>query len=237
MDGVLRVKICGLTRPEDARAAAAAGADFVGFVLAGGPRHVEPVRARSLGEEARRAAGAGAGPEPVAVLVDVSADEARAAATAAAAGIVQLHGEETPAVCADLRAAGLVVWKAVRPRSLEELREMVGRYEASVDALHLEGWSPRAAGGTGTGFPWRWIATLRAEGVLSEPGSSAAGEAAPPRPLLVLAGGLDPDNVGEALRRVRPDAVDVSSGVEVRPGIKDPDLVRAFVRRARGAVE
>ncbi len=227
--GTPRVKICGLTRVEDVRAAAAAGADYVGFVLAGGPRHVEPFRARELREAGREAAGRGGGPEPVAVLVDAAVAEACEAAAAAGAGIVQLHGTETPEACAALREAGLVVWKALRPRSLERLRDLVARYGGCVDALHVEGWSLRAAGGTGTGFPWTWIGVLREEGVLSGPGASGP-------PVLVLAGGLTPDNVAEAIRHVRPDAVDVSSGVEIRPGVKDPARVRSFVERSRNAL-
>ncbi|MDP2478901.1 MAG: phosphoribosylanthranilate isomerase [Candidatus Palauibacterales bacterium] len=244
--GAPRVKICGLTRPEDVRAAAAAGSDYAGFVLAGGPRHVEAVRARELLEAGREAARLGGGPEPVAVLVDAAVAQAREAAAAAGARIVQLHGSETPEACAALREAGLVVWKALRPRSLERLRDLVIRYRGCVDALHVEGWSPRAAGGTGTGFPWTWIGALREEGILAAAGGPGRGQrgaspavspaAVPQLPRLVLAGGLTPDNVAEAIRRVRPDAVDVSSGVEVRPGVKDPARVRAFVERARNAL-
>lgn len=228
-----RVKICGLTRPEDIRAVVAAGADFMGFVLAGGPRHVEPHRARELHEAARDAVASGIGPTPVAVLVDASAAEARSAAAAAGVGVVQLHGEESPDTCGSLREAGLVVWKALRPRSLDGLRDQVRRYVGTVDALHVEGWSPRAAGGTGTGFPWTWIGILREEGVLAAASEGAGG---PEAPTLVLAGGLTPDNVVDAIRSVRPDAVDVSSGVEVRPGVKDPARILEFVRRARSAV-
>jgi phosphoribosylanthranilate isomerase len=235
-----RVKICGLTREEDVRAAVAAGADFVGFVLAGGPRHLEPSRARELVDAAREAAGPGGGPVPVAVLVDASAAEAERAASAAGVRAVQLHGVESPETCAALRDAGLEVWKALRPRSLDGLRDQVGRYAGVVDALHVEGWSPRAAGGTGTGFPWTWIDRLREEGVLAAETLPAHGlprtDDTPGVPSLILAGGLTPGNVAEAIRCVRPGAVDVSSGVELRPGVKDPARILEFVRRARSAV-
>lgn len=239
MSGGPRVKICGLRRPEDVRSAANAGADYLGFVLAGGPRHVEPERARELHEAvtspgAERGSGGASPPSgrprPVAVLVDASAEEALAAASAAGVGIVQLHGAETPETCRALREAGLEVWKALRPRSEEDLRELAARYREAADALHVEGWSGRAAGGTGTGFPWAWAEALRADGT---PGPSGRG----PAPALILAGGLTPGNVAEAVRRVRPSAVDVSSGVELRPGVKDPERVRAFVERVRGATD
>ena len=226
MRGAPRVKICGLRRPEDVRAAASAGADYLGFVLAGGPRHVEPGRARELHEAVTQSAappGAGGSdpspvrPRPVAVLVDASVKEVLAAASAADVGIVQLHGAETPETCRALREVGLEVWKALRPRSEEELGELVARYRQVVDAIHVEGWSGRAAGGTGAGFPWAWAEALRGERT--------------PGPALILAGGLTPENVSDAVRRVRPFAVDVSSGVELRPGVKDPDRVRAFVER------
>jgi len=230
VNGTSRVKICGLRRAEDVRAAASAGADYLGFVLAGGPRHVEPETARDLHEAVgspavpRSVGDAHSSPErprPVAVLVDASAEDALASASAAGAGIVQLHGAETPETCRALREAGLEVWKALRPRSEEELRTLVGRYREVVDGIHVEGWSARAAGGTGTGFPWIWAEALRDD--------------LTPGPALILAGGLTPENVSEAVRRVRPFAVDVSSGVELRPGVKDPERVRAFVERAREA--
>ena len=244
MSGGPRVKICGLRRAADVRAAAAAGADYLGFVLATGPRHVEPARARELHEPVTAAPeGSAADPPPraVAVLVDASVDDARAAAAAAGAGILQLHGQESPEACRALREAGLEVWKALRPRSEGELRELVARYRAVVDVLHVEGWSARAAGGTGTGFPWAWTAALREEGATAPPRRGTgphpdASTGGTTGPALVLAGGLTPDNVAEAIRRVRPFAVDVSSGVELRPGVKDAAKVRAFVEGARGAV-
>ncbi len=238
-----RVKICGLRRREDVAAAAAAGADYVGFVLAGGPRHVAPLRARPLHEDLEGPEGR-SGPLPVAVFVDESPAQVRAASAAAGARIVQLHGSEPPEACEELREAGLAVWKALRPRSEAELQSLVDRYAGVVDALHVEGWSDSGSGGTGTAFPWEWLEAVRARGALPSSGRSAPRERGVPAPLasgyvvpsgpaLILAGGLSPANVAEAVRRLRPDAVDVSSGVEVRPGVKDPALVRAFVAEVR----
>lgn len=225
MSGALRVKVCGLRRPEDVRTATRAGADYLGFVLAGGPRHVEPSEARELHAAVSGGASPDAAPRPVAVLVDAPEEAVLEAASTARVRIVQLHGEESPETCRALRDAGLEVWKALRPRSEEELRELAARYREVVDALHVEGWSAGASGGTGTGFPWAWAAALL----------DGLDRASTPGPALVLAGGLTPANVAEGVRRVRPFAVDVSSGVEIRPGVKDPERIRAFVARAREA--
>lgn len=210
----LRVKICGLGRRADVEAAAEAGADYAGLVLAESPRRLIPEEAADLAGAARAA-----GPRPVGVFVDRPAPEVARLADRIGLAAVQLHGEEDPAACASLRSEGIEVWKAIRPRSREELKRLVDRYAAQADALLVEGWSPEAAGGTGTAFPHEWL----------------AGDARPAGLRIVLAGGLDPENVAGAVRSVRPDVVDVSSGVESAPGRKDPERIRAFVRAARAA--
>lgn len=212
---VPRVKICGMARAEDVRTAAGAGADYVGLVLADSPRRLEPADAAGLARTARQEDVV-----PVGVVVDRTADEVAALADRAGFPVVQLHGREPPRVCAALREAGLEVWKAVRPRSRRELEEEAARYRGATDALLVEGWSPERAGGTGTSFPLAWLEDETARRDIGR---------------LVLAGGLDPAGVGEAVRRVAPDVVDVSSGVEASPGRKDPGRVRAFVAAARSA--
>ena len=214
--GAPRVKYCGLGRPEDVAAAADAGGSYAGLVLAESPRRLTPEAAARLAREARRR-----GLAPVGVFVDRPGAEVRRLAGELDLAVVQLHGSEAPEVCEELRASGLEVWKAVRPRSPEELEEMVLRHGESADALLVEGWSAERAGGTATAFPLRWL-------------EAGSGGARPAR--LVLAGGLDPENVGEAVRRVRPDVVDVSSGVEGVPGRKDGERMRAFGRAVREAV-
>lgn len=214
--GVPGVKICGLGRRADVEAAAEAGASHVGLVLAKSPRRVEPEAASGLAAAAR-----GLGLAPVGVFVDAPEEEVARLADGIGLAVVQLHGAETPDACARLRDRGLEVWKAVRPRSRGELASAVARYRGAADAMLVEGRSEERAGGTGTGFPHRWL----------EPGDGA------PRPgRLVLAGGLEPGNVAEAVRRVRPEMVDVSTGVERAPGLKDPDRIRAFVEAVAGAV-
>lgn len=210
------VKICGLRRADDVRAAARAGAAYAGFVLAPSPRRVESDDVSGLARLARDE-----GLAPVGVFVDASEAEIVSTARKAELEVAQLHGDEPPDVCRHLREAGLEVWKAIRPRSREELRSLVRRYGDHVDRILVEGFSPKAAGGTGTGLPHAW---------LDDEAVAAFG-----RHRLVLAGGLTPENVGQAIRRVRPGAVDVSSGVERAPGEKGPERIRAFVRSALAA--
>jgi phosphoribosylanthranilate isomerase len=208
------VKICGVRRIADVHAATEAGAAYIGLVFAESPRRVDVDEAARLAVAATEA-----GARPVGVFVDRPVEDVRATALRAGLRVAQLHGDEPPEACRRLREAGLEVWKALRPRSRAELAEAAGRYREAADALLVEGFSPEAAGGTGTAVPREWL-----EG---QDGRAVA------RPL-VLAGGLDPENVADAVREARPDAVDVSSGVESAPGVKDHGLVRAFVERARG---
>lgn len=214
MTGV-RVKICGIREPAHGVAAVEAGADYLGVVFALRTRRVTPAAAAViLDAVAGRARGVG-------VFVDETPATVLAHRDAAGFEIAQLHGAETPETCAEIRAAGLAVWKALRPRSRAELAELFGRYAEVADGLLVEGFSPRAPGGTGTSFPHEWLAEAR---------RGPAGS----RPELVLAGGLDPANVRDAIEAVRPDAVDVSSGVETGPGVKSVELIRSFLAAAKG---
>jgi phosphoribosylanthranilate isomerase len=206
------VKVCGLTRHEDALAAAAAGASYLGAVLApGGKRTVTAEAARVIfeGTQAKR----------VGVFVDAGLDELEAAARAAGLHVLQLHGDETPELAAELRARGWTVWKALRPRTGAEFAAEAPRWAGAADALLLDGFSAAARGGTGASFPWAEVAARR--------------DALPAGMALIAAGGLRPDNVAEAAGILHPDVVDVSSGVESAPGIKDADEIRRFIEAAR----
>lgn len=210
------VKICGLASPGDARTAVEAGADYVGLVFAASPRRVSRERA------ARIVAAVDGRARAVGVFVDAEPETITGTAAGAGLAVAQLHGAELPETCASLRATGLEVWKAVRPRDPDELRESAARYRDSIDGLLVEGWSPGGAGGTGSGVPLEWLEGWRERLGLREA-------------RLVLAGGLRPGTVAEAVARVRPDVVDVSSGVERSPGEKDPRRVHVFVREAKRA--
>lgn len=211
--GPTRVKICGLTRLEDAVAAAEVGADYLGIIASRGfGRSVPPGFGALVAGETGRSV--------VAVTVDEPLDAVVAVAGASRAAVLQLHGREHPDHLRRLRRRGpWKLWKAGRVRTLDEARRFVDRYAGVADGLLLDGWHPHLPGGTGTRVPWSAVESL--------------GERIPDRVEFVLAGGLTPESVGEALARVAPDTVDVSSGVEVAPGRKDPARIRAFVQAAR----
>jgi phosphoribosylanthranilate isomerase len=207
------IKFCGLTRPEDARAAADAGAAYLGVVLApGGRRSLALPRAAEVLAETDVAR--------VGVFVNASLPEIVEAIRSLGLDVVQLHGEEPPEFVRQVRAAAAVeVWKAVRPRDGQEVLRAAERYATLADALLLDGWSPSAYGGTGASFPWEQVAAVR-----TQLGSSVR---------LVIAGGLTPQNVARAVDLLAPNAVDVSSGVEASPGVKDGAAIRAFVDAVR----
>lgn len=204
----VRVKICGITSPEDAAAAVDAGADALGFMFyAPSPRYVRPelVReiTRSLPPFVTR----------VGVFVDAPEDRVREIVGIAGLDVVQFHGKETPEDCRRFEARRVV--KAFRmdgPAALRRLEDYRGM------AWLLDSYVAGVFGGTGQTFNW----DLACEAV------QMGGQ-------ILLAGGLTPDNVGRAVAAVRPYAVDVSSGVEWQPGKKDPAKLRHFIAAAKGA--
>lgn len=202
-----RVKICGITNPEDALTAVQAGADALGFVFyAKSPRHIFPEEASriiNLLPPFVQAVGLFVNEEPA--VINEIADLCRL-------DLVQLHGDEPSSCCQQIRRR---VLKAFRVRSLTCLDPM-DAYRSC--GFLLDAYSPSFYGGTGTSFNWE-----------------IAQEAVRRHLRIVLAGGLTPDNVAEAIRQVRPWAVDVSSGVESGPGKKDHQKVREFIRAAKEA--
>lgn len=209
------IKFCGLTRRADAVAAEAAGAAYLGVVLAPGGR-------RTVTADAAGVMLDGLAATRVGVFVDAGREALLRAGDRAGLRVLQLHGSEPPELARELREAGWRVWKAVRVRTADDFSAAAARYEGAVDALLLDGYSPAAHGGTGTRFPWAEVAARLGE--------------LPPGMALVAAGGLDAGSVAEAARLLRPAAVDVSSGVETGPGIKDADAIRAFAAAVRGLV-
>lgn len=212
---MIGIKICGVCRPQDAALAARAGATHVGVILdAPGPR-------RRTGADAARIYAAAEGLRRVGVFADAPPDAVTELADRLGLDVVQLHGAEPPDAVAAVAAAGpWRVWKAVRPLSAASLAGARAEWLGHIEALLVDGSAPGALGGTGVRAPWDVLAPARWQGA----------------PGLVLAGGLSAANVAEAVARLAPDVVDVSSGVEVAPGEKDEAAMVAFVRAAREAV-
>lgn len=203
---MVKVKICGVTRAEDARAAADGGADAVGLnFFAGSPRCLGLERAQEI------IAQLPARVCKVGVFVDTPRAEVVALAARLGLDALQFHGAESPEYCAGWDRK---VVKAVRVKDAMALAAAAQAYR--VDFLLADAWVPDKAGGTGRRVPVEWLTGI-----------------APER--LILAGGLDPDNVAEAVRRVRPFAVDVASGVERQVGEKDAQAIRRFVANAKNA--
>ena len=205
-------KICGITTPAAATWAAASGADFIGIVLVPHtPRFVPPDRAAPIARAARRA-----GALAVGVTSDQPAARLRRLAGRCALDILQLHGDEPPELVALLTRDGLPIWKALRVGPDFD-PAIVGTYiDAGAEAILLDAWHPTLPGGTG----------LRTDPAV------AAAVAAEHR--VVLAGGLSPTNVADAIATVRPWAVDASSALESSPGVKDPARVAAYLAAAHG---
>jgi phosphoribosylanthranilate isomerase len=209
------IKICGLTRSGDAIAAARAGADWLGLNFwPRSKRFIDPIRACDVAARVREA---GVATTLIGVFVNQPAGDILRIAEHVGLDGVQLHGDETAADCAALMAAGVTVIKALALGSRADIVRLAG-YPGEVILVD----TPAAGyGGSGRCLDWS-LARAAVE----------AGERAGKR--VILAGGLDPDNVARAVAMVKPSGVDVASGVESAPGVKDPDRVRAFVAAATG---
>lgn len=209
------VKICGLRTPETLDAALDAGADFTGFVFfAPSPRHIDYEQARALGA---RVAGRA---RKVALTVDADDTTFEAIVAALRPDMLQLHGKESPERLTALRTRfGLPLMKALPVETAADLAA-VRTYAGVADWLLFDARAPKDAtrpGGLGRPFDWTLLKAL-------DPGLP-----------FMLSGGLEPGNVGQALEITQAPAVDVSSGVESVPGVKDPSRIRAFVRAVREA--
>ncbi|MDH1056164.1 phosphoribosylanthranilate isomerase [Aquipseudomonas alcaligenes] len=202
----VRVKICGITRVEDALAAAAAGADAIGLVFyAKSPRAVDVEQARAI------LAALPPFVTTVGLFVDAERSELERILASVPLDLLQFHGDESVQQC---EAFGRPYIKALRVKAGDDIAAQVARYP-SAQGILLDAYVEGVPGGTGEAFDWSLIPQA-----LSKP--------------LILAGGLRPDNVAEAVSRVRPYAVDVSGGVEASKGVKDVEKVGAFIRAARG---
>ncbi len=200
----MRVKICGITRFEDAIAAVKFGADAIGFVFyEASPRYVFPETVKEIISNLPPFIST------VGVFVNATPKEINEIVEYTGIDTVQLHGEEPPEECAFWPR----VIKAIRVREMEDLNALK-KYR--VSAYLLDTYSPDMPGGTGVAFNWDIAVEAKKLGQV------------------ILAGGLNPDNIVDAVKKVRPYAVDVSSGVEADKGIKDHEKMRLFIERAKG---
>ncbi|MBX9759810.1 MAG: phosphoribosylanthranilate isomerase [Beijerinckiaceae bacterium] len=211
----LLIKICGLSTASTMEAALSAGADMVGLVFfAPSPRTLSPGQARELGAQAQGRA------LKVALSVDADDTYLDAAVEACRPDLLQLHGKETPARVLELKARyGLPVMKAIHVSGPEDLAA-VAPFEGAADRLIFDARPPKGAilpGGNGAAFDWAILDHVET------------------RLPWMLSGGINPDNVAQAIAATGARGVDVSSGVERAPGVKDEALIRLFVERARAA--
>ncbi|WP_308639150.1 phosphoribosylanthranilate isomerase [Paenibacillus silvisoli] len=219
-----RIKICGLRDAETIRQMDGLPFDEIGFVFAPSKRQVSPELAGTLIAEVKQLRlqdGGEARPQTVGVFVNPTREELKTVLASAPLDVVQLHGDEPPLLCADVREAhGVRVWKVFSVSDADSDRyaggpDRLAAYEGVVDGFLID----TAGGGTGKTFAWHLI---------DEYAQAAAKLGVP----LYVAGGLHPDNVLELLGSYSPDGVDVSSGVETG-GIKDIDKIRLFIERVR----
>jgi len=213
---VTEFKFCGLTRPEDALAAGQLGASYIGVIFAGGPRQLTSQRALTVLDACVSAA------KRVGVFARSSPNEIATIARRVKLDIVQLHGDPSAADVEAVRAAaGTRVWAVVRVA--DSLPEGAESLFDAADAVVLDAKVDGALGGSGVTISWADIAAQMAAVRRGRP--------------LVLAGGLRPENVATAIEVLAPDVLDVSSGVESAPGIKDHARMRAFAAAAAGRME
>ena len=202
-----RVKICGITREQDALAAVEFGADALGFVFyEPSPRHISIPRAAEIAQALPPFVST------VALFVNADPDTIAEVVDAVGVDLLQFHGQECPEYCARHRRPWI---RAVRVQPETDLLAVRTEF-ANGRGLLLDAYRPGVPGGTGETFDWDRIPPQMAPGI-------------------VLAGGLNPDNVGDAVRSVRPYAVDVSGGVEAAKGIKDSAKIKAFIEEVRSA--
>lgn len=214
---MVRVKICGITNLDDANVAVDAGADLLGFIFyLKSPRYVEPERAKEIIRVTRHGCANGAQSSPatrfVGVFVNESPERVHATIDMAQLDLVQLHGTEPASMVRELSPRA---YKSLRPRDTDEARAAVAEYRSAINgnvpAFVVDAYDAKRFGGTGTRADWEIAASIARE-----------------FPVL-LAGGLTAENVADAMATVQPWGVDVSSGVERAPGLKDHAKVRRFI--------
>ena len=201
---MVRVKICGITHMADAAAAVELGADALGFIFAKSPRQITPQKAKDITRRISPFV------KTIGVFVNEQPARIREIMDFCGLDLVQLHGNESVSACSDLAPR---VIKAFRVQGEESLLE-IANFKGHVRAILLDAYQKGLNGGTGKTFDWRLAVKSKETGIP-----------------MVLSGGLDADNIEEALERVNPFAVDISSGIEKKPGIKDHGKMLIFMEK------
>lgn len=210
----MKVKICGVCRPDDARSVARAGADYLGVILA--PRG----RRQQTPEGASKIFQSAANLKRVGVFADQSAGEVAVLASHLQLNVIQLHGRESATFVAEIAdRTGCTVWKTVWLKTADDLEDAIGSYGESAHGLLFDAPYGDQSGGTGMLFDWKLAVDARMM--------------IPTKVQMIVGGGLKPENVRAAVELMRPDIVDVASGVEIRIGEKSTDRIDAFVRNAK----
>lgn len=203
---MVKVKICGITNYEDALFAAESGADALGFIFASGPRRIEPTDARNIIQ------GLPSFVKTVGVFVDEAPERIKDIVSFCGIDLVQMHGKESPQICGQFMPK---VIKAIAMKDESILRD-IPPYNGKVRGLLLDAYSSKVAGGTGNIFNWDLALKVKEMGMP-----------------IILAGGLGPSNIAEAVSKVKPYAVDINSRVEERPGKKSHELIRQLFEKMR----
>ncbi|MBW2708969.1 MAG: phosphoribosylanthranilate isomerase [Deltaproteobacteria bacterium] len=203
---MVQVKICGITRMADAEAAVDLGADALGFVFANSPRQVTPQKARDITRRISPFV------KTVGVFVNEQSAKIREITNFCGLDLIQLHGNEPVSVCSDLAPRVIKAFRVQGEKSLLEITD----FKDHVRAILLDAYQKGLNGGTGKTFDWRLALKAKETGIP-----------------MVLSGGLGSDNIAEALERVAPFAIDVSSGIEKEPGIKDHGRMRIFMEKIK----
>ena len=205
------IKVCGLTTAEQAVDVEKAGADLIGLVFAFSPRQISE-------ESAAEVVTALTTSKSVGVFVDNTPDEINRIAETTGLSMAQLHGEEKPEIVKKLRIPCIKAFRVAGPGFIDEVSGWIAKCgKMRPEAILLDAFSPVAAGGTGETFNWEYVSRAVASGEMDD------------MPPMILAGGLNPANVADAITTLNPWGVDCSSGVESRPGVKDIDKVRQFI--------
>ncbi|MGA3084110.1 MAG: phosphoribosylanthranilate isomerase [Thermodesulfobacteriota bacterium] len=204
-----RVKICGITNKKDALLAIEMGADAIGFIFAESPRQITPAKAKAIIRTLP--------PLVKTVGVFVNEEPARIKEIKSFCGLdlIQLHGDESPEICRDLMPHSIKAFRIQNERDLKNIK----RYKGVVRAILLDTFQKGKAGGTGKTFDWSLAIKAKETGIP-----------------IILSGGLGPENIQEAIDTVKPYAVDVNSGIEKRPGKKDPVLMKQLMEKIRKIV-